>query len=203
MKFNFFKFGIIAIFISLTLYAQSGWEQMFTLYQQKDFKTLKAELERKSGADTASVNYRFFKAVFTKDAQKAKEKYENVFNHASGRLKQMAAQKLHDYYYALGYYVRASWYGKYVGSESENTENLEEKSTLAIQFGAFSTRLNALRRQTILKQAGVSSSIVKRNINGKQLFCVWVEGKPTVEETRKLADQIKKQLNLDYRIINR
>ncbi len=209
------KIILFALLLMLSLNAQDKSQELIVLYNARQYDRIRAKLNTFSDRDTSRISFLFFKSIFLKNGEQAKKNYEKVFKNSSGRLKELAAQKLHDYYYALGFYQHASQYEKYytntgIALPITDQEGKEPKpdnkffnvrSAFVIQFGAFSLKENALQRQRLLSAQNIRSKIVKRMINRREFYCVWVNGLSSIEETRKIADQIKSELKIDYRII--
>jgi len=209
-KKNNFNFFIILIFFILNgLSAQVNWENLFVYYRNGQFEQLNKALNRATQTQRQTPEFLFFKSLFEKDGTKAMQQYQQVFNTAGGRLKKLAAKKLYEYYFARGLYLKAATFSDYLDNVT-NTENNQAGAAIApdeqqpaywVQFGAFSTRANALKRQEVLKRHGINSVIKIRKINNRDFYCVWVKGRNTLADTDQIAKQIKKQMNFDYRII--
>jgi len=216
MPYAQFRYLIIAGCVSAlfagTVFAQNNYNTLYTLYEQKQFERLKSELGKyPTGSDT-SLDIRFFNALFEQDAELARQEYRNIFDRATGKLKNLAAGKLMEYYYARGYYVNAEKYHKFiVDNKAEDSGSgatgevvsakPAQKNSYFIQVGAFGMRDNARELSQMLGTQDLPTRIVERNINGKTLFCVWIEGKNSFESTLKYADKIKSKYDLEYRII--
>lgn len=204
--------GCVAALFAGTVFAQNNYHTLYTLYEQKQFEQLKSELNKYPNGSNASLDIRFFNALLEQDAELARQEYQNIFDHATGKLKNMAAGKLMEYYYARGYYVNAEKYHKFIvdnkavvsgsGAAGETvSEKLAKTDTYFIQVGAFGMKDNAQELSQMLGTQDLPSRIVERNVNGKTLFCVWIEGKDSFENTLKYADKIKSKYDLEYRII--
>ncbi len=200
---------LILVFIQNGSYAQIKPQKLIALYRNQQFDQIKQMLTKASPNDTSGTTYLFFKTLFLRNGAQARKNYETVFKQSENPLKQLAAQRLHDYYYALGLYFKASQYQNETLTKSGEktkakpaTHNLfSEKSPFEIQFGAFSRKANAELQAKKLTKQNIRARVVKRKINNKPFFCVWVNGLKNIEETQKFAEQIKKQIHLDYRII--
>ncbi|MFC2089110.1 SPOR domain-containing protein, partial [Calditrichota bacterium] len=110
-----------------------------------------------------------------------------------------------DYYYAKGYYITASKYQKYLVEKSSDS-NIKttaeiEQDKYIIQLGAFGLKENAEQLKTMLETQNLYPRIVERNINGKLLYCVWMDGKTNFSQTLRYAETIKQKYQLQYRII--
>jgi len=208
---------LIVVFCVFVLFAgsaaaQSSYQSLYTLYEQKQYEALKSALGKYSNGSSASLDIRFFYAVFEQDAELAKQEYQYIFDHARGKLKNLAAEKLREYYYARGYYVNAEKYHKFivdskpadnhaVSGEEPGAGQSGATPAYFIQVGAFGMKDNARELSQMLATQDLPSRIVERTVNGKTLFCVWIEGKKSFEGTLKYADKIKSKYDLEYRII--
>lgn len=202
----------VLVFCSGLAVAQDTYQSLYNLYEQQQFERLKIELKKYSTGTSAPLEIRFFNALFEQDAELAKQEYQYVFDHARGRLKSLAADKLREYYYALGYYVNADKYHKFIveNKADDNSGVTQNKPELRgenknipyfIQVGAFGLKDNARELSQMLATQDLPARIVERTVNGKTLFCVWVEGKNSFESTLQYADKIKSKYDLEYRII--
>lgn len=200
---------LLGFLLSSMGWAQSPLEQCMNFYRQQDFDKIQLALKNVAPQDTNRLEYLFFKSIFLRDAELAKKNYEEVYARAQGALKKMAAERLYDYYYARALYVKANQF------KNQTAEILPEKTSATdtarrpamrdapfkIQVGAFSKKQNALVELNKLKRQKIKAQVVKKRIKQKDFYCVWVEGRNTIEETRELAEQLKKKFNFNYRII--
>ena len=199
--------------IAVKSYAQINEQHLIDLYQNHKINQIKSALAQTAPQDTSSMIYLFFRTIFIKDGLQARRNYEQVFKQGDVALKKLAEQRLHDYYYAIGLYFKASQYENQSPDSSaqvvthhsqktvEPTDLFSEDSPFKIQFGAFKNRENAEQQRQILQAQHIQAKVVKRRINNRQFYCVWVNGLKNIEETEKFADQIKQQIRLDYRLI--
>ncbi len=200
---------LLGFLLSSMGWTQSVLEQCMNFYRQQDFDKIQLALKNVAPQDTNRLEYLFFKSIFLRDAELAQKNYETVYARAQGALKKMAAERLYDYYYARALYVKANQFKNQTAeilpgktATTDITQSQEKHEALfKIQVGAFSKRQNALAQLNKLESQKVKAQIVKRRINEKDFYCVWVKGLSTIEETRKLAEQLKKKFNFNYRII--
>ena len=80
------------------------------------------ELEKRIPDDP---EIRFFRTIFTDNGEEALEVYQELYKSSEGPLKNLLAKKMSEYYFALGYYVKAQEYQraanqKYVVKTKEN-----------------------------------------------------------------------------------
>lgn len=201
-KHNFVLYLLILFLIPVISYGQS-FEQLNQLYQKKKMGELE-QLVRNSTSESPEII--FFKTIFNENGIKSIRIYESLFTKTDGELKGLAAKKISEYYYALGFYVKASEYAKYatVAFPAAHTaiETVSPDKLYFIQVGAFGYRDNANRMKELLKKKNIESDVKVRQVNGKTLYCVWVHGGKTYRDTKIIADDLKQQYKLNYQIIN-
>lgn len=217
IKLSFYPRQLYIFLLIVSVFCSWGFTQsindLFLLYEQKDYISLKESFEKAKGHLTKAEQL-FFSTIFIKDGEEAYANYKELFNKADGRIKYLAAERLKDYYYAKGYYSTASDYERYLAenrSMFENTVSAEQPLSeepavadvekLYIQVGAFGLEDNANQMRTMLETQKIDSKIVKRIVNAQTLFCVWVIGKNNFQQTLELADELKQKYHLDYKII--
>jgi len=201
---------LLAVLIAthLTIAQDLVNKNLFTLYENLEIEILKSEIERLKNYKNKSAEIEFLKTVFLENGEEALTIYLKLFENSYGDLKSIVSKKLSDYYYAKGYYLTASKYQKYL-VESTNTKPTKQKniSTKAeqkkyiIQLGAFGLEDNAAQLQKMLQTQNLYTRIENRNINGKSLHCVWLDGKNGFSETLEFAEKIKEKYHLQYRIL--
>jgi hypothetical protein len=197
------------IFLFFALPAASicqDFDQMYNLYQQKNM----SELYKMVGNNSSNApEVVFFKATFIENGAEALNVYEKLFSGAQGKLKSLVADKISQYYYAKGYYVKAANYAQYVNAEISDTKvvtkpppALQPKKIYHIQVGAFGYQDNANRMRELLAEKKINSDVKIRRVNGKTLYCVWVHGMATYRQTASYAKELKAKYKLNYQIIN-
>ncbi len=212
LNLNIHLILLMLVVLGMKLYAQMNQEQLINFYRNHQFKQIQLGLKQSTPQDTSSLSYLFFKTLFERNGLKAKQNYERVYQQAQSPLKSLAAQRLHDYYYALGLYVKAAQYTQIHNDSVLATPQSASKplkagnlfsavSPFKVQFGAFGNEENAQRLLQVLHKQNIKAKVVQRKINFRKFYCVWVDGLKSIEETQKYAEQIKKQVHLDYRII--
>ena len=72
-----------------------------------------------------------------------------------------------------------------------------------IQVGAYGARNNALRQVQQLDQSGFSAEVWPITVRGKNLYAVQVIRYGTRSEAEAIGRRLKKELNLNYLVINR
>jgi len=72
-----------------------------------------------------------------------------------------------------------------------------------VQVGAYGARNNALRQVQQLDQSGFSSEVWPITVRGKNLYAVHVIRYGTRSEAEAIGRRLKKELNLNYLVINR
>jgi len=200
---------LLILFVGLSsLKASGGGPQWFKLMKQHRFSELQKQLKQSAPADSEIPEYRFCKALFLKDGEQARAIYENLYKTTQGRVRFYAARKLMDYYYAKGYYVNAADYQKYIVEHrpkevAPGRLKAAPQTEYFIQVGAFSLRDNALQRKEFLAVQNIQSTVIERKVNGKTLFCVWIPGQNSVDETLTLANRIKQKYALNFQIMKK
>ena len=188
--------------------------QLYQAYKEKDFKRLQTLLKQADAAHSQSPVIRFYRAVFTVNADSAVQIYKDVFKRADASTRLLAAKKLYEYYYAKGFYVTAAKYQKYM---AEHTQEGETEQTPAapdnarpasgkmfyIQVGAFGIKENAQQRRMFLKTQDIQSVLVERNLDGRTLYCVWIKGYADIEKTLEMANRLKSKFDLEYQIMKK
>jgi len=192
---------------------------MYKDYMNHEYDELRQRLAQINAGQKSDPEYLFYRAVFNKNGEEAKEIFQDVFDNGEGRVKALAARKLMDYYYAKGYYLNASKYQKYLIEDrpavtvdvQETSETVEPErkpvqeernsGIYYIQVGAFSLEENAEQLIRMLATQNITAKLVERKVNQKKLFCVWLEGKTDFKETFDYANVIKEKYDLKFRII--
>jgi hypothetical protein len=201
------KTTFFLILIPVICLGQS-FEQMNNLYQQKKMPELQQLV---TSSNNESNEILFFKTIFNENGEESIRIYETLFPSAKGDFKSLVASKISEYYYAKGFYVKASEYAKYVIPSPEgpassapktNVVAVETNKIYYIQVGAFGYRDNANRMKDLLKEKKVNSDVKVRQVNGKTLYCVWVHGDKTYNATQAYAEELKNKYKLNYQIIN-
>ncbi len=207
---------IISILLFSNVLLSQNHDDLFILYKNKKFKRLEtrlSELEKRHLNDPEIV---FFKTIFKDNGEDAIKIYQDLYKISGGPLKNLLAKKMSEYYFAQGYYVKAQEYSRAAGqkykskpkensltADNKNVENLKPKNHLRyiIQVGAFGVEKNAAELADILKRRKIKAEVVERNINDKILYCVWIQGDEDYSETKEIAEDIKSNYKLTYRIL--
>jgi hypothetical protein len=162
---------------------------------------LKTELGKIDVVVSKNPHIIFFNAILLEDGDAAAKIYESMVDKTDGMLKKHLTAKLAEYYYARGFYVKAqSWRSRIRQNEPVEQIPVSVKPYI-IQVGAFSFEDNALKLKKLLASHQIDSEIVKRKLSDKDLFCVWINGKTSRDETERIAKDIERQFRLNYRII--
>ena len=197
--------------------AAQNISELFSLYQDKNFSVLQQKVQELSIPYPEKAELRFFNALFLENGEAAVQVYEQIYPDAGGILKTELAKKLGEYYYARGFYTRASEFDKVrqagpaviqpgppdvISRETKiSTPPEKKKVNFIIQVGAFGQEENARQLRKSLQAQKIGSRVVTRLINGKNLYCVWVDGGNSLDETLRIADAIKGRFQLEYRIL--
>jgi len=211
--------GLLTLFAAMFSlaegYGQSSFERLFELYSARQLNELKKAVDAPQYIKLKNKpEMQFFNALFLTDAEAALAVYKKVFRSGEGRIKYLAAEKLYQYFYAKGFYVKAQNYQKYLVEHQQQNrtsepslihkdEQASEKISFYIQVGAFGIKENAEQRRRFLQTQDISSSLVKRKVGNKTLFCIWIKGKEDLEATMRYAERLKKKFDLDYQIMKK
>jgi cell division protein FtsN len=196
------------------------FSELYRLYQQKKITALQQQTQQLAGQYPDKDEIQFFKALSLENGDEAVKIYEQLYLRAAAGevLKNELSKKLSQYYYARGLYVRAAEFDKTPATASpippgavplmsttagvQTAKPTQDRATnYIIQVGAFGEEENARQLQKSLHARKFKSSIVERTVNGRTLYCVWVNGGASLDETLRLADKIKNRFNLEYRIL--
>jgi len=192
-----------------------NFSELYLLYQNKDIAVLKQKLESVTGQYPDNKEIIFFNALFLENGEEAFKIYEHLYPEVSGNLKRVVGEKLAQYYYARGFYVRAAEYeNDQITIESSSPAAVhsaspqvksdrtgDKKANFVIQLGAFGQEDNARQLQKTLQAQNITSRLVTRMVNGRNLFCIWIEGTNSLEETLQIAENLKNRFKLNYRIL--
>ena len=215
MRLSFYIL-IISSFLCLSVVSAQIHQDLYTYYLNRQINKLEERLTQLEKTSKNHPEILFFRTALSDNGDDAFNVYERLFIQSKGPLKNLSAQKLSEYYFARGFYVKSSEYKKIAKTyipvkttESANSgDNIVENktetrttSTYNIQVGAFGIRDNADELADYLKGKQVKVSVVKREIDGKQLYCVWVEGGSDLDSTKDIADELKRKYRLSYRIL--
>ncbi len=213
------KFYLLLCITSICLHGLSTAQDistLYALYEAREMEQLEQRLATLPESAGQVSDVIFFRTVFNENGEEALTVYEDLFQQADGWLRHVTAVKLAQYYYARGYYVKAAGYAEIaevkpsrppqgkISSVTVKTPvppSSPGEALYAIQVGAFSYRDNAQKMLNLLNRQHVEAKIVDRQINGKPLFCVWINGKNDPDETRDYAQELKKKYNIPYRIV--
>ncbi len=215
MKIFFFAL-ILSLFLSISILSAQEHQDLFEYYANRQIDKLETRIEQLGNTAHNDPEVLFFSTVLTNNGDNAFSIYERLFKQSRGPLKNLAAEKLAEYYYARGFYIKSSELENIaktyvpvkttekIKSGDNIRENKIERSTKSIykiQVGAFSVIENANDLASFLKGKKLEVSVVNRNISGNNLYCVWVEGNSSFESTENIAKEINKRYKLSYRIV--
>jgi hypothetical protein len=214
------KIRIIILLIFLVVLNNYSYAQkhadLFVFYQNQQLNKLENRLRELENNKTNDPEIEFFKTIFTDKGENAIKVYEDLLKKSKTPLKNLLAEKISDYYYALGFYVRAGEYKKIsqtnfpmqtkviektVDSKNEDNTRDKSKSKYVIQVGAFGVWQNANDLAQFLEKKTIKANVVKRSIGGADLYCVWIPGNDNYDATEGIAKEIKRKYQLSYRII--
>jgi hypothetical protein len=207
---------ILFLFLSLSFVSAQKHQDLFEYYTNNQFDDLATRIEQLEDNAQNDPEVLFFSTVLTDNGDTAFSIYERLFIQSHGLVKKLAAEKLAEYYYARGFYVKSSEYVKYaktfipvkttgVVKSGDNTNEkkteLKSKSIYKIQVGAFGVIDNANDLAGFLRGKKLEVSVVTRKVGGNNLFCVWVEGGSDFKNSEDIAVEIKKKYKLSYQIV--
>ena len=207
---------LLSILLQIPSVFAQKHQDLFTYYSNRKIDQLETRLKQLENVNQNEPEILFFRTILSDDGENAFNVYDRLFKASKGPLKNLAAQKLAEYYYARGFYVKSSEYKNiaktYIplktSEESKSGDNTKEykieprsTSIYKIQVGAFGVRENANDLAEYLKDKKLDVSVVRREIDGKVLYCVWVDGESSIDQTEKVAEEIKKNFRLSYRIM--
>ena len=206
---------LFSIFANSIVFAQK-YQDLFTYYTNRQIDKLGTRIQQLENTDQNNPEILFFRAVLSDNGEKAFSVYERLYKQSKGPLKNLSAEKLADYYFARGFYVKSSEYKNIAKTyipvktieDVKSGDNTKERkpeqrpsSIYRIQVGAFGVHDNANDLASFLKGKKMDVSIVTREVDGKDLYCVWVTGGSSLKSTEEIAEEIKRKYRLSYRIV--
>jgi hypothetical protein len=202
--------------LHISIVSAQKHQDLFTYYTNRQIDQLETRIQQLGNTNQNDPEVLFFRTVLSDNGDNAFNIYERLFKQSKGPLKNLAAQKLAEYYFARGFYVKSSEYKNIAKTyiplkttekpkSGDNTREIKteprDASIYKIQVGAFGVRNNANDLAEYLKSKKIEVSVVSREIDGKDLYCVWVEGGSNLDSTEEIAEEIKKNFRLSYRIV--
>lgn len=207
---------ILFLLISNSILSAQKHQELFDYYANRQIDKLEIRIKKLNDSTQNDLEVLFFSTVLADNGDNAFSIYERIFGQSRGPLKNLAAEKLAEYYYARGFYVKSSDFKNIaityipikttediISGDNTIESKIEQstKSIYMIQVGAFGVVDNANDLASFLKGKKVNVSVVSRNVGGNNLYCVWVEGGSDFKSTENIAEKIKKKYQLSYRII--
>ena len=213
--------GLLILLLGFIVFNQlpaQDFSELYAMYQQKNFTALQQKTQQLAVQYPQRDEIRFFQALFFENGEEAVKIYEQLYLRATSALKNELSKKLSQYYYARGLYVRAAEFADPPAAASpvlpvavpqiSNTASTpaakptkDKETNYIIQVGAFGEEENARQLQKSLRDRKFESRIVERLVNERNLYCVWITGGNSLDETLRLADKIKYRFKLEYRIL--
>ncbi len=206
---------ICILFFSDVLLSQN-YDDLFILYKNKKLERLQARLGELEKRGLNDPEIAFFKTIFKDNGEEAIKVYQELYGTSGGKVKNLMAEKISEYYFAQGYYVKAQEYKRLAAQEfqvktKENSKDVDNNNLkkvspddhpkYIIQVGAFGVEKNADDLADVLRRKKINVKVVDRNINGKTLYCVWIEGDQDYSSTKSIAENIKAKYKITYRIL--
>jgi len=199
---------LVLIIFQITFAQNVINKNLFELYDSQNFEQLESELAKLDKINSKSSEIEFLNTIFMENGEEAIKIYLKLFENSHGDFKSVVSKKISDYYYAKGYYLTASKYQKYLVESTRTISKYQKNKSIQtenikyiIQLGAFGLEENAVQLQEMLQTQNLYSRIEKRDINGKSLHCVWLDGKKEFSKTLEFAEKIKEKYHLQYRIL--
>ena len=206
------------LFLLLAVSPAQDLEELYRLYGAHALAELEKRLSTLPQDAEQIPDIVFFRTVFDENGEEAARIYEQLFEASDGWLKKVTADKLAQYHYARGYYVKAADFAAIAEAAPARLDRnpvLQRKPDTtppadrtqiqeyryAIQVGAFGYRDNAEKMLDLLNKQRLEARIVKREVNGKTLFCVWIDGQNDREKTQEYARELKEKYNIPYRVV--
>jgi len=189
------------------IFGQNQGDRLFELYQNHEFNQLSGSfIELSTAQKLNSEELLLFESLLSEDGQKSFAGMMKLTKSAEPRIRKIALEKIKDYYFARGYYQTASEYEiEMIGISDESAPPVIQPelsgSVFHIQVGAYGFRENAERLQKMLETQNIRADIVTRSQNSKTLFCVWINGKESLEATMEFAQTLTEKYDLSYHII--
>jgi hypothetical protein len=212
----FFLTLVLSLILSISIVYAQKHQDLFKYYENRQIDKLEIRIQKLGNTGQNDPEILFFSTVLSDNGDNAFAVYERLFKQSEGPLKNLVAQKLAEYYYARGFYVKSSEFKNIANTyipvktteeikSGDNTRESHNEQRIAsiykIQVGAFGVRENANDLASFIKGKKLEVSVVTRNVDGKNLYCVWVEGGSNLGSTEKIAEDIKKKYHLSYRIV--
>ena len=207
---------LLSLSLTISIVSAQKHQDLFEYYTNKQIDKLATRIQQLKTDAQNDPEVLFFSTVLNDNGDSAFSIYERLFIESRGRVKNLAAAKLAEYYYARGFYIKSSEYEKFAktyipiktteviesgDNTKENKTEQRSKSIYKIQVGAFGVIDNANDLATFLRGKKLDVSVATRSIGGNILFCVWVEGGSDFKSTEEIAEAIKKKYQLSYRIV--
>ena len=215
MKYHLISLVILPFILFSSIFAQK-YPELFQYYKERQLLQLQNRIDALVKSDPGNEEVQFFNAYFLENGEDALVVYEDLFKKSYSPLKNLIADKISDYNYARGFYVKAEEYKKLsltlfpakTKEEKKIADNIQKEtgvnsqgSHYMIQVGAFGVTENADDLAQSLREKNLAVEVVNRMIGGRNLYCVWVVGDEGLKKTEDLAREIKQKYNLSYRII--
>lgn len=148
----------------------------------------------------------FLEALFETDGKRAAAIFQNVWDYyPSSPLAWAAMERLYEYYYARGAYIRADSLAQILKEKPRfdltpappQTQN----EIFLIQVGAFSDFINAAKLNVKLEGMGYEVELKEKKVESGTLFVVLVGSFNSRIEAEKAAKSLEVELQLKSRVI--
>lgn len=186
------------IFVFLFLFFNPNpIENCISLLKSKKYKEA-ALVFRTIDKNDHSEKYRFLKAYYTRDAALTISTYERLYLESKNEdIRFLATQKLYEYYYSLGYYLKAEKLkrGKNTTRVAVSASGGSER--FALQYGVFSSEANARQLKEKIAAMVQNKVYLKRDyLNEKTIFRVYVGDFLSYLSAEKIKMKLKEKHNI-------
>ena len=111
MKYHLISLVILPFILFSSIFAQK-YPELFQYYKERQLLQLQNRIDALVKSDPGNEEVQFFNAYFLENGEDALVVYEDLFKKSYSPLKNLIADKISDYNYARGFYVKAEEYKK-------------------------------------------------------------------------------------------
>ena len=104
---------ILSFLFFNSIVSAQNHQDLFEFYAKKQFSKLESRIQQLRNSAKDDPEVLFFSTILTDNGDSAFSIYEQLFIQSQGPLKKLASEKLAEFYYALGFYIKSSEYEKY------------------------------------------------------------------------------------------
>ena len=88
-----------------------------------------------------------------------------------------------------------------IEAKEKNSESDHSSNRYMLQIGAFSNQTNAFNQKRYFENKGYKVDVVRKNVNGKTLYAVFLSQFSSREAAEKLGNQLKTKYRINYVIV--